>query len=163
MRPPTTSSVGALALAFQTNKPRRGRTTVVEDVGVWVSKLRYEDLTPQAIQKAKRVLLDTPGCALGALDAAPVRMAQQVVALQGGNPQATVIGLGSKVSCEQAAFLNGTSCRRALQKGNSAGGSFTLGARPGSLRSEDGSAASKRECPQRRTRGSAGQFGESGG
>ena len=59
MRPPTTSSVGALALAFQTNKPRRGRTTVVEDVGVWVSKLRYEDLTPQAIQKAKRVLLDT--------------------------------------------------------------------------------------------------------
>src|SRR5258705_13650318 len=38
-------------------------------------------------------------------------MAEQVVALQGGNPQATAIGLGRKVSCEQAAFLNGMALR----------------------------------------------------
>src|SRR5437867_32703 len=114
-----TSAAGALAFsspgwrlaAFQTSKPGQGRTTVAEDVGGWVAKLRYEDLTPQAIQKAKRVLLDTLGCALGAVDASPVRIAQQVVALQGGNPQATVIGVGSKVSCEQAAFLNGMAIR----------------------------------------------------
>ena len=112
-----TSGMGALAvslpgwrfLALQSKA--RVRTTVAEDVGAWVAKLRYEDLPPQTIQKAKRVLLDTLGCALGAVDAAPVRMAQQVIALQGGNPQASVIGVGSKVSCEQAAFLNGMALR----------------------------------------------------
>ena len=87
------------------------RTTVAEDVGKWVAELRYDDLPPQIVQKAKRVLLDTLGCALGAIDAPPVRIAQQVAAVQGGNPQATVIGVGSKVSCEQAAFLNGMAIR----------------------------------------------------
>lgn len=110
-----TSCVGALALSSagwrSSALQRKARTTVAEDVGNWVAKLRYEDLPPQIVQKGKRVLLDTLGCALGAVDAAPVRMAQQVVALQGGNPQATVIGVGSKVSCEQAAFLNGMALR----------------------------------------------------
>jgi 2-methylcitrate dehydratase len=117
------SSMGALAFSspgwtFPALQSKPGtpeikthRTTVAEDVGNWVAKLRYEDLPPEIVQKAKRVLLDTLGCALGAVDAPPVRMAQQVVALQGGNPQATVIGVGSKVSCEQAAFLNGMALR----------------------------------------------------
>ena len=124
-----TSGIGALALsspgwgapAVQTKtgalevkageKRAQARTTVAEDIGKWVANLRYEDLQPQTIQKAKRVLLDTLGCALGAVDAPPVRMARQVVALQGGNAQATVIGVGSKVSCEQASFLNGMALR----------------------------------------------------
>ena len=89
----------------------RSRTTVAEDVGAWVEKLRYEDLPPKIVEKAKRVLLDTVGCALGAVDASPVRFAQQTVFFQGGNPQATVIGLGRKVSCDQAAFLNGMAVR----------------------------------------------------
>ena len=85
--------------------------TVAEDIARWVVDLRYEQLPPNVIARAKRVLLDTLGCALGAIDAAPVRMAQQVVALQGGNPQATILGIGRKVSCDQAAFLNGMALR----------------------------------------------------
>ena len=77
----------------------------------WVVALRYEELPPEVIARAKRVLLDTFGCALGAIAAEPVRIAQEVVALQGGNPQATVLGLGRKVSCDQAAFLNGMALR----------------------------------------------------
>jgi 2-methylcitrate dehydratase len=57
------------------------------------------------------VLLDTLGCALGGLNADPVRMARRVAELEGGKPQSTVIGVGSKVSCEQAAFLNGMALR----------------------------------------------------
>src|SRR5437660_4331635 len=38
-------------------------------------------------------------------------MAQKVVAMQGGNPQATILGIGRKVSCDQAAFLNGMALR----------------------------------------------------
>jgi 2-methylcitrate dehydratase len=85
--------------------------TVAQDIARWVVALRYEELAPDVVARAKRVLLDTLGCALGAIGAEPVRMAQQVVAMQGGNPQATVLGLGRKVSCEQAAFLNGMALR----------------------------------------------------
>jgi 2-methylcitrate dehydratase len=85
--------------------------TVAEDVARWVVGLRYEELPPDVIARAKRVLLDTIGCALGAIGAQPVRAAQQVVALQGGNPQATILGLGRKASCDQAAFLNGMAIR----------------------------------------------------
>src|ERR1035437_10343877 len=93
------------------NNYGRGRTTVVEDIGSWVAKLKYEDLPPEVIKKAKRILLDTLGCALGAVAAGPVRIAQQVVLMQGGKPQATVVGVGWKNSCEQAVFLNGMAIR----------------------------------------------------
>jgi 2-methylcitrate dehydratase len=99
------------ARAQQKAMPASGGATVAEDVARWVVELRYEQLSPEAIARAKRVLLDTLGCALGAIEAEPVRMAQQVVALQGGNPQATVLGLGRKASCDQAAFLNGMALR----------------------------------------------------
>ena len=89
----------------------RRQTTVAEDMGTWVAELRYEDLPPAVVEKAKRVLLDTVGCALGAVDAEPVRFAQQAVFLQGGHPRSTLIGLGRKVSCDQAAFLNGMAIR----------------------------------------------------
>jgi 2-methylcitrate dehydratase len=84
---------------------------VAQDIARWVVALRYEELPADVVARAKRVLLDTLGCALGAIGAEPVRMAQQVVAMQGGNPQATILGLGRKVSCEQAAFLNGMALR----------------------------------------------------
>jgi 2-methylcitrate dehydratase len=108
------SSPGWSAPVFQdkiTGKRSQARTTVLEDVGGWVAKLKYEDLTPDAIHRAKQVLLDTIGCALGGVNAEPVRIARQVVDLQGGKYQSTVIGVGTKVSCEQAAFLNGMALR----------------------------------------------------
>src|SRR5215472_3248342 len=46
--------------------------TVTEDVARWLVALRYEDLPPEVIARAKRVLLDTIGCALGAIGATPV-------------------------------------------------------------------------------------------
>jgi 2-methylcitrate dehydratase len=85
--------------------------TVAEDIARWVVALRYEDLPPEVIARAKRVLLDTIGCALGAIAEAPVRLAQQVVVQQGGSPQATILGIGGKAACDQAAFLNGMALR----------------------------------------------------
>ncbi|MEE9569294.1 MAG: MmgE/PrpD family protein [Candidatus Binatia bacterium] len=86
-------------------------TTLAEDMAIWVAQLRYEELPSEVVAKAKRILLDTVGCALGALDAVPVRMARQVVREQGGNPQAAPLGAAWKTSCEQAAFLNGMALR----------------------------------------------------
>jgi 2-methylcitrate dehydratase len=103
-------ALGGAAIAWPL-AARAQQRTVAEDVARWIVALRYEELPAAVITRAKRVLLDTLGCALGAIGAEPVRMAQQVVALQGGNPQATILGIGRKVSCEQAAFLNGMALR----------------------------------------------------
>ena len=93
-------------------QPRKvASRTVLEDLGVWVAAMRYEDLPPATVKKAKYVLLDTLGCALGAVDAGPVRIAQRVVSMRGGNPQASIIGAGWKTSCDEAAFVNAMAIR----------------------------------------------------
>ncbi|MBI4522189.1 MAG: MmgE/PrpD family protein [Deltaproteobacteria bacterium] len=86
-------------------------TSVAEAIASWVAELRYEELPPEVVSKAKQILLDTAGCALGALEETPVRLARQVVREQGGTPQAFPIGQSWKTSCEQAAFLNGMALR----------------------------------------------------
>lgn len=86
-------------------------TSLAEEIATWVAELRYEELPPEVVAKTKWVLIDTLGCALGALDALPVRLARQVVEEQGGALQTSPIGLSWKTSCEQAAFLNGMALR----------------------------------------------------
>jgi 2-methylcitrate dehydratase len=86
-------------------------TTVAEDMGKWIAALRYEELPTAVVEKAKRLLLDTVGCALGGLNGAPVSLARETVFLKGGHPQSSLIGLGRQVSADQAAFLNGMAIR----------------------------------------------------
>src|SRR5215831_2289669 len=87
------------------------KQTVLEEMAHWLVALRYEDIPPNVVERAKRVVLDTLGCALGAVNADPVRIARLAVALEGGNPQATIVGVGAKVASDQAAFLNGMAIR----------------------------------------------------
>ncbi len=86
-------------------------TTLVEDVASWIAELRYEMLPHDVVNRTKLILLDTIGCALGALDAPPLQLARQVVLEQGGNPQATPIGVRWKSSSDQVAFLDGIALR----------------------------------------------------
>ena len=86
-------------------------TTLVEDIATWVAELRFEMLPRAVVDRTKLVLLDTLGCALGALDAQPLQLARQVVSEQGGNPQATPIGSRWKTSSDQVAFLDGIALR----------------------------------------------------
>jgi 2-methylcitrate dehydratase len=108
-----TCGAGALAYTIPgiSLADEKGKTTVAEDMGNWVAALRYEDLSNPVVEKAKRVLLDTLGCALGAINAEPVRIARETVFLQGGHPHSSIIGLDRKVSADQAAFVNGMAIR----------------------------------------------------
>jgi 2-methylcitrate dehydratase len=85
--------------------------TLVEEIADWVADLKYDVLPRAVISRAKLVLLDTLGCALGAVNATPVQLARQAVSEQGGNPQATLVGVSWKTSCDQAAFVNGIALR----------------------------------------------------
>lgn len=86
-------------------------TTLVEDIAGWVADLSYERLPHEVVNRTKLILLDTLGCALGALEAQPLQLACRVVLEQGGNPQATPIGVRWKTSSDQAAFLDGIALR----------------------------------------------------
>ena len=80
-------------------------------MGAWVAAMRYEDMPAATVKKAKYLLLDTFGCALGAVNGKPVKVAREVIRARGGNPQATVIGTAWKTSCDEAAFLNAMQIR----------------------------------------------------
>jgi 2-methylcitrate dehydratase len=86
-------------------------TTLVEDIAGWVAELRYDMLPREVVNRTRLILLDTLGCALGALDAPPLQLARRVALEQGGNPQATPIGVRWKTSSDQAAFLDGIALR----------------------------------------------------
>ena len=50
-------------------------TTLAQRLGAWAADLRYEDLPPAVVHQAKRMIVDTLGCALGGYDSEPTRIA----------------------------------------------------------------------------------------
>ncbi len=73
--------------------------------------LRYEALPASVIHQVKRCLVDAVGCALGAGDAEPVRIASDYALTVSADPGATVLGTRYRTSAELAAFANGVMVR----------------------------------------------------
>jgi len=85
--------------------------TVLEALAGLVHAVRFEDLPADVIAAAKARVLDTLGCAFGALDS-DVGQAVRAMALEcGGAAQATLIGSGEKSSAPLAALVNGSLLR----------------------------------------------------
>jgi 2-methylcitrate dehydratase len=86
---------------------------VAEQFVTYTSGITFNDLTPSAIHAAKRSLVDSIGCALGAFQAEPIR------ALRGYADQVTskhpslVIGTAIKSTPDFAGFVNGAMVRYA--------------------------------------------------
>jgi 2-methylcitrate dehydratase len=85
--------------------------TMVEQLAAFVARARWEDVsTPARAALALRVL-DSLGCAIGALDADPVLRLRGVVDdTLGGRPLCAVIG-GTRSAPDRAALLNGALVR----------------------------------------------------
>jgi 2-methylcitrate dehydratase len=84
--------------------------TEVEDLASFVVSARFENLSKQAVEQLKIRVLDSLGCALGALDAEPVRLVREHVTEFGGTPLATLIGAGASAP-DRASFYNGALVR----------------------------------------------------
>jgi 2-methylcitrate dehydratase PrpD len=82
--------------------PQRG--TVPAALGRFASSIATQDLPGEVVDKAKRNLLHDLSCALAGW---PFREEIWPVARLGGSGHSTVIGEGSQVSAEVAAFANG--------------------------------------------------------
>lgn len=71
------------------------------------AELKYGDLPSPIIHEAKRILLDTVGCGLGAMILDKGHMAVQLATRMGGRPEASILGTREKVPSAIAAFANG--------------------------------------------------------
>src|SRR3972149_822603 len=71
-----------LANTFGTATPalRRFRTmtTIVEQLSSYAAALRFEDLPGEVIHQAKRLIIDTIGCALGGYASEPAKIAREI-------------------------------------------------------------------------------------
>lgn len=66
---------------------------------------RYEDLSPEARQALKIRVLDSLGCAIGAINGAPMVLLREHVTALGGARLCTLIG-GGRTAPDRAAFYN---------------------------------------------------------
>ncbi|MEX1103861.1 MAG: MmgE/PrpD family protein, partial [Dehalococcoidia bacterium] len=69
--------------------------------------IRYEDLPADAITVAKQCLLDWLAVTIAGADEPLTQILRAEALEQGGNPQATLIGSGERVTASQAALVNG--------------------------------------------------------
>jgi len=68
--------------------------------------LNYENIPSEALEEAKRFLLDSVGCAFSALDNKDTQAAYDYIRDLGGKEQATIIGWGIKTNLPQATLMN---------------------------------------------------------
>ncbi len=107
--------------------------TLVEELARFVVHTRYEDLSEAARRELKIRVLDSLGCAIGALDGEPIRLLREQINDFGGNPLATLIG-GARTAPDRAAFYNSALVRYLdyndtfIAKGESCHPSDNLGA-----------------------------------
>ncbi len=78
---------------------------IVHDLSDFVDRAAYDDLSDAAERQLKVRVLDSLGCAIGALNGEPIRALREHLADFGGAEQSTLIG-GGKTAPDRAALYN---------------------------------------------------------
>ena len=100
------------ATANQTaNHSGAAPTGALEALAALMHSVRFEELPPEVVSAVTARVLDTLGCAFGALDSDVGRAVRRLAADCGGAPQATLIGTGEKTSAPLATLVNGSLLR----------------------------------------------------
>lgn len=82
----------------------------VERLAAYVHKTGYEDLSAEMKSALKIRILDSLGCAIGALGGEPIARLRKYINEMGGTPLVSLIG-GGKTSPDRATFYNGALVR----------------------------------------------------
>jgi 2-methylcitrate dehydratase len=88
-----------------------GEVPIAETLAQYAINLKYEDLPPEVARTAKRIVLDTLGCAIGGYSAGPSQIAIKLASEVSAKPGATVLCRGIKTSPDHAVFANGVMIR----------------------------------------------------
>ena len=85
--------------------------TIVESLSDYAAALRFDDLPSDVVHQAKRLLIDTVGCAIGGFSGEPSVVARALAENVSSCPPATVLGTGRETSPDLATFANGVMIR----------------------------------------------------
>ena len=80
---------------------------ITRELARFAVETKWEDLPASIVKETKLVLMEHIGCALGALSTDKGKMMAALGRRFGGPPESSIIGLGDKVSCSNAALANG--------------------------------------------------------
>jgi len=80
---------------------------VTQEILEFAMETSYNDLPVAVVHESKRILLDSIGCALGGLSIDKGKISVALARRLGGPCEASIIGIGDRVSCAGAAFANG--------------------------------------------------------
>lgn len=85
--------------------------SLAHKIANFACNLPYDELTHEAVHEAKRRMIDSLGCALGAWLEEPPKIARYLAGLCSSEIGATVIGTRHRSTPENAAFANGAMIR----------------------------------------------------
>src|SRR6185369_10549347 len=86
--------------------------TLAEQLAGFAADLRFDRMPAEDVTAIKRLVLDTLGCALGAVDCEPVRLLAPLRRPPAGDGDAaTLIGTGRRVALADAVLHNGALVR----------------------------------------------------
>lgn len=83
------------------------RRNITQELVEFITAIRFEDLPKEVVHEAKRVLLDSVGCALAGIHTDKGKLSINLARRLNGKPESTILGTGNRVSCINAAFANG--------------------------------------------------------
>ena len=86
-------------------------TNLVDQLSRYTASLRYDDLPPEVVTQAKRLITDTLGCALGGYWSEPARISRDLAATVRSSEPVNIIGSGERTSLDLATFANGVMIR----------------------------------------------------
>jgi 2-methylcitrate dehydratase PrpD len=78
------------------------------DLATFASRLQYDDIPAEAVERIKDCVLDSIGCCLHGVTLPWTRKVQEMVLAEGGAPAASIFGGGGRTSVSQAVLVNGT-------------------------------------------------------
>jgi 2-methylcitrate dehydratase PrpD len=78
------------------------------DLASFASRLEYNDIPREAVERIKDSVLDSIGCCLHGVTLPWTRKVQEMVLAEGGTPVASIFGGGGRTSVSQAVLVNGT-------------------------------------------------------
>ena len=84
---------------------------IVEYLSTYSDSLKFEDLPPEVIHQAKRLVIDTLGCAIGGYPSQPAAIARDLASTVTSSQPATILWSGQKTSVDMATFSNGVMIR----------------------------------------------------
>ena len=82
------------------------RSSIAHQYARYALAIKYEMFPEEVIHAAKRCLLDTLGCAIGAYDAPGYPMVEEMAQELGGKEEATVFGTGLRTTATNATLVN---------------------------------------------------------